>query len=573
MPSLLASQHPSINGDAVHRRIMKTSMEGYSILLLFCTSLLSTLKPSAAADTITMSRSIKDGESIVSASGTFELGFFSPGNSPKRYLGIWYKKISITTVVWVANRETPLADSSGVLKVTNQGILQLLNQNETVIWSTNSSRLVLNPIAKLLESGNLVTKDANDDDPDNFLWQSFDYPCHMHLPGMKLGRNAITGKEWYLSSWKSADDPSRGDFTYGFDPRGFPQLVIRKGAVEIFRSGPWNGLRFSGFPSIRPNSIYRFHFVFNHKEMYYTYDRVNSSVVTKSVLLPNGIYERSIWVDRTKGWNLYTATQTDNCDTYAFCGAYGRCNVDNSPIYQFGSNGKKRVGIIVGSVLAGMLLLALGSYVWKKKKLNRQGKREHDPERGYPTASQKEDLELPIVDFAIVANATNDFSTDNKLGEGGFGPVYRGMLEGGQEIAVKRLSKNSKQGLNEFMNEVLCIAKLQHRNLVKLLGCCIQEEKMLIYEYMPNKSLDFFIFDETQNKLLNWQKRFHIINGIARGLLYLHQDSRLRIIHRDLKASNILLDNDMNPKISDFGMARSFGGNETEANTTRVVGT
>ncbi|KAJ7948538.1 receptor kinase 1 [Quillaja saponaria] len=163
---------------------------------------------------------------------------------------------------------------------------------------------------------------------------------------------------------------------------------------------------------------------------------------------------------------------------------------------------------------------------------------------------------------------------DNKLGEGGFGPVYKGKLGDGQEIAVKRLSRSSGQGLNEFKNEVILIAKLQHRNLVKLLRCCIQdEEKLLVYEYMPNKSLDSFIFDQTQRRLLVWSRRHHIICGIARGILYLHQDSRLRIIHRDIKASNVLLDCEMNPKISDFGLARTFGGDQSGANTERVVGT
>ncbi|XP_024020579.1 G-type lectin S-receptor-like serine/threonine-protein kinase At4g03230, partial [Morus notabilis] len=157
---------------------------------------------------------------------------------------------------------------------------------------------------------------------------------------------------------------------------------------------------------------------------------------------------------------------------------------------------------------------------------------------------------------------------------GGFGPVYKGKFPGGQEIAIKRLLSGSGQGLQEFKNEVLLIAKLQHRNLVRLLGYCVEgDEKMLLYEYMPNKSLDTFIFDQNQCVLLNWEIRFNIILGIARGLHYLHHDSRLRVIHRDLKTSNVLLDEEMNPKISDFGLAKIFGGKQTEANTNRVVGT
>ncbi|CAE6174011.1 unnamed protein product [Arabidopsis arenosa] len=212
--------------------------------------------------------------------------------------------------------------------------------------------------------------------------------------------------------------------------------------------------------------------------------------------------------------------------------------------------GRQVVGMVVGSVVAIAVVL-VAVFACCRKKIMKRYRGEN-----FRKGIGEEDLDLPILDRKTISIATDDFSYINFLGRGGFGPVYKGKLEDGQEIAVKRLCANSGQGVEEFKNEVKLIAKLQHRNLVRLLGCCIQGE-----EY------------ERRSKELDWKKRMNIINGIARGLLYLHQDSRLRIIHRDLKAGNVLLDNDMNPKISDFGLAKSFGGDQSESSTNRVVGT
>ncbi|KAM7522764.1 hypothetical protein LguiA_012666 [Lonicera macranthoides] len=202
-----------------------------------------------------------------------------------------------------------------------------------------------------------------------------------------------------------------------------------------------------------------------------------------------------------------------------------------------------------------VLLLALG-FCYAVRKTNKKKLKK------YANLVEESDVDEIITsqslqyDLGRIEIATNNFSDDNKIGQGGFGMVYKGALADGQEIAVKRLSKSSGQGALEFKNEVVLLAKLQHRHLVRLLGFCLEgQEKILVYEYVPNKSLDYFLF------------------GTARGMLYLHEDSRLRIIHRDLKASNILLDSEMNAKVSDFGLAKLFEVEQTQGNTSRIAGT
>ncbi|XP_019250509.1 PREDICTED: G-type lectin S-receptor-like serine/threonine-protein kinase At4g27290 isoform X2 [Nicotiana attenuata] len=640
-----------------------------SLLFIICTAL----------DTISKDSPIKDGHTIVSADGYFELGFFSPGNSMNRYVGIWYKKISnAQKVVWVANRSNPLNDTSGILIVSEKGIL-LLNGTEGIIWSTNSSTSLRNPVAQLLDTGNLVLKDGTDLNPKNYAWQSFDYPGSTLLPGMKVGRNLVTGLNWTLTSWRSSDDPSPGEYMHRVDTSGYPQYFLMEGPVIKYNTGPWNGRSFTGGPNLKPNPYYTFEFVMNDKEICYKYELINSSLPTWVVLSPAGLIQRLLWIERTNSWFLYSTGQMDNCDRYALCGQFGKCNINDSPpcdclrgfkpkyqqewdaadwsngcvrrtplecgtsdrfqkysgvklpdtrhswfdntigleecqrlclencscvaysnlVVRNGGSGcllwfnqlidireyaqldqylyvrmaaseissnhigkTTKAAIAIVSTVSAIILLGFISWSAMRRKKRKRGQ------------ERKDEMELPLFDLMSITIATENFSSDNILGEGGFGPVYRGKLSAGPEIAVKKLAKHSGQGLEELKNEIVLISKLQHRNLVKLLGCCLEgEERMLVYEYMPNNSLDFFFFDESRKGQLLWENRFQIAMGISRGLLYLHQDSRLRIIHRDLKTSNILLDSELNPKISDFGLARIFGGDQIEEKTKRVIGT
>ncbi|KAG2682433.1 hypothetical protein I3760_11G191300 [Carya illinoinensis] len=653
-----------------------------AFLLLLCLGL--QLANGSVTDTIGPGQSLTTSETIVSAKGKFELGFFSPGNSTRNYVGIWYKKDSNRTVVWVANRERPFPNSSAVLTLNPDGNLVISGgRMEYTVANTSAGR---DTYAMLLDTGNLrVTKRVS----GVVLWQSFEHPTDTVLPGMNVS-DFTTG--WSLTSWKSTEDPAPGPFTLHLGSwnkllRGsWKELFVMKGS-EIYWSSALIG-RLADILVIVGESV--------------TWRSKYTDEMLRMVLDASGQLRLLSWAEVDRSWHLLPSPK---CGAYALCGDYSICSettdrgcdclpgfkqvvvegikssgrgcvrkidlkcgnytkffplsqvdwpsnpnkldisdsvecmsacstncsciayaydhrnhdclvwegpllnvkqlseddgygndfylkLDPSELSTKGHKNAKVAGLLWAAIIPTIsLALVFSLFVYcvrRKKELKEKGDdlllldlsmtiesnsseltesiRHGDSRRG--------EVKMPLFSFASVSAATDNFSDANKLGEGGFGPVYKGILLRGDEVAVKRLSRKSGQGWEELKNEAILIATLQHKNLVRLLGCCIEgDEKILVYEYMPNKSLDFFLFDAEKRKILDWGKRIQIIQGVAQGLLYLHQYSRLRIIHRDLKASNILLDTDMNPKISDFGMARIFGGNESEANTNRIVGT
>ncbi|KAL1221492.1 putative LRR receptor-like serine/threonine-protein kinase [Cardamine amara subsp. amara] len=229
------------------------------------------------------------------------------------------------------------------------------------------------------------------------------------------------------------------------------------------------------------------------------------------------------------------------------------------------SKGKNRTGTIVGVVISlGLLSIIVAVVIFIIRKRRKR----------YTDDEELLGMEVKPYTFTYseLKSATQDFDTSNKLGEGGFGPVYKGNLNDGREVAVKLLSVGSRQGKGQFVAEIVAISSVLHRNLVKLYGCCFEgDHRLLVYEYLPNGSLDQALFgDKTLH--LNWSTRYEICLGVARGLVYLHEEASVRIVHRDVKASNILLDSKLVPKVSDFGLAKLYDDKKTHI-STRVAGT
>ncbi|KAM0066881.1 putative protein kinase RLK-Pelle-DLSV family [Helianthus debilis subsp. tardiflorus] len=530
--------------------------------------------------------------------------------------------------VWVANRNNPIPDINGKLIIDGHGKLSILSTGRTVLDLFNPTPLVTrNASVTLLNTGNLVLRELNPNGSvKQILWQSFDYPTDALLPGMKLGINLKTGHKWSLTSWRNDELPAEGLFTLDLNETG-QMVILRQGNIH-WTSGPWEDGEFKNtyLQALRM-----------HQDAQLKGSPLNLTLHCRSINDPHGCAEdefeklkcrKGYHIESTEGYryynygfgdeyvynesyNLYDCQKIcwSNCSCVAYtttrnrvgCKTYGKRG-DNMQVQQNNiyytidhdeevmmekKNNKSWIWLIIliGLIIMIVSSILLSSY-WVYKNINfkeiakkirkllllqmRRIRRFYINIR----TDKNMNTELRYFTFQSISSATNNFSSTNKLGKGGFGEVYKGKLVDGQEVAVKRLSKTSGQGVKEFKNETELIAKLQHTNLVRLLGCCIEkQEQILVYEYMPNSSLDSFLFDPMKKGLLDWNNRFVIIDGIAQGLLYLHKFSRLRIIHRDLKASNILLDDYLKPKISDFGMAKLFGINESEANTSKVVGT
>ncbi|KAL1224989.1 G-type lectin S-receptor-like serine/threonine-protein kinase [Cardamine amara subsp. amara] len=630
---------------------------------------------SSAVDTISANFTLSGDQTITSAGGTFEMGFFKPGPSSNFYIGMWYKQLS-KTILWVANRDKPVNDkNTSVLKISNGNLILLDGKNQTPVWSTGLNSSVSSLKAVLQDDGNLVLRVSND---SNVLWQSFDHPGNTWLPGVKIRLDRLTGKTQRLISWKNPEDPSPGLFSLELD-KSTAYKILWNGSNEYWSSGPWNPQTqiFDSVPEMRLNYIYNFSFFSNATESYFTYSIYSNLTVSRFVMDVSGQIKQFTWIDNTKQWNLFWSQPRQQCQVYRYCGSFGICSEKSQPFcrcpqgfrpksqkdwdlndYSAGcvrrtelqcSNGdinqflplldmkladesevltRTSLSICASACQGNCSCVAYAHneglnqcLVWSKDVLNLQ-KLEEDNNEGNtfylrlaasdipkgPSGNTKSnkamifgavigslgvivlvllvvilvlryrrrkrmggensDGTLAAFSYRELQNATKNFS--EKLGGGGFGSVFKGALPDSSDIAVKRLEGIS-QGEKQFRTEVVTIGTIQHVNLVRLRGFCSEgNKKLLVYDYMPNGSLDSHLFlNQNEEKIvLEWKLRYQIALGTARGLAYLHDECRDCIIHCDIKPENILLDSQFCPKVADFGLAKLVGRDFSRVLTT-----
>ncbi|CAF2188738.1 S-locus-specific glycoprotein S13 [Brassica napus] len=315
--------------------IRKNYENSYTLSFLLVFFVLILLPPAFSINTLSSEESltISSNRTLVSRGDVFELGFFKTTSSSRWYLGIWYKKFPYRTYVWVANRDNPLPNSIGTLKISNMNLVLLDHSNKSV-WSTNLTRRnERTPVmAELLANGNFVMRDSNNNDASEFLWQSFDYPTDTLLPEMKLGYNLKKGLNRFLISWRSSDDPSSGDYSYKLEPRRLPEFYLLQGDVREHRSGPWNGIRFSGILEDQKLSYMEYNFTETSEEVAYTFRMTNNSFYSRLTLSSTGYFERLTWAPSSVVWNVFWSSPNHQCDMYKICGPYSYCDVTTSPV-------------------------------------------------------------------------------------------------------------------------------------------------------------------------------------------------------------------------------------------------
>ncbi|ESW05382.1 hypothetical protein PHAVU_011G175000 [Phaseolus vulgaris] len=494
---------------------------------------------------------------------------------------LFLSDINNNYVVWMSDRNQPVAGDSAVLSLNLSGVLKIEYQRgkPTILYSPPQP--INNTKATLLDTGNFVLQQLHPNGTNTLLWQTFDYPMDTLIPTMKLGVNHKTGHHWLLVSSLTKTLVNSGAFSLEWEPVG-QELIIRRRGKVCWKSGKLRNNRFENIPE-DAQGVLKYSIVSNGDEETFSFTSTNENITHFWSLSDTGrLYYNDKegyvatadlcygyntdggcqrWQDIPKcrnpgdvfqkktgyisyqnvslegnisyGFSDCKASCWSNCHCSAFrkmysngtgCIFFHRISAENYTFDSAGENfyllenmltnhkGTKKwiwIGAVAATALLAIFLFTI-CLAFKKRKFVFQGKKRQRMvmkmlhlatcSRSSAMKDFEVDLKkgngLKLFNYTSIMAATNEFSTENKLGQGGFGPVYKGILPTGQEIAVKRLSKTSGQGIVEFKNELTLICELQHMNLVQLLGCCIdEEERILIYEYLPNKSLDFYLFD------------------------------------------------------------------------------